>query len=409
MEKTIYKRAIIDEILPYLDKDDILVLLGARQVGKTHILYYLRNYLTNKGEKTFYIDLEDARFVSALDAGVDSFLTLLREQGLAGYLLPKNKKKIFVFIDEIQYLAEPSSFLKLVHDHQLQIKLIVSGSSSFEIKNKFKNSLVGRTLQWEIFNLSFAEFLNFRGVVGDVFLAKSDIKIAEFKEYYQEFALYGGYPKIALTSATVEKEKYLQQIIDTYIKKDIRDLAAIKEVTKFNKLLEALASQSGSLLNSRELSLTCGLALPTVANYLFLLENTYIIKLVTPYSGNKRSELFKTPKIFFYDSGLAQMLWLKSVPKKIIGSILETSVFAELVKKYGKDQVHYWRTTDKKEIDFILSRKNKLVPIEVKTNFQSYKKHAMESFMAKYKIKDYKVAALEGLKNDNHYFYPWEL
>jgi len=329
----IYERVVIEEIKKYLDSEEIIVLHGARQVGKTSILYYLENYLKEAGKITHYIDLEDSRYVKILDAGTKEFINYLREEGVVDNSKRPGKNKIFVFIDEIQYLKNPSSFLKLIADHNKDIKLIVSGSSSFNIKKKFKDSLVGRTVDFEIFNLSFKEFLLFKGYYFDKKKIFTEKKNSELKQLFTEYVLYGGYPKIVLTNEIYKKEKYLQQIIDTYIKKDVRDLAEIKDVSKFNKLLEALASQSGNLLNVTELSNTCNIAKQTVEKYLFLLENTYILKLVRPYSKNIRSELFKIAKIYFYDTGLMQMLWLKGLQKEIIGNVFETAVFAELIKK----------------------------------------------------------------------------
>ena len=103
------------------------------------------------------------------------------------------------------------------------------------------------------------------------------------------------------------------------------------------------------------------------------LENTYIIKLVKPYHSNLRSELFKTPKIYFYDSGLLQMLQLKTIPRAIMGKVFETAVFSELVKRCGKDRIFDWRTKDKKEIDFILRQKDTILPVEVKYFFSIFK------------------------------------
>ena len=156
----IYKRKIIEDILKFIDLEEIIVLHGARQVGKTHILLWLQEFLKNQKKDVYYIDLEDSRYKRILNDGVDEFVNHLREEGHA----PDNNKKIFVFIDEIQYLDSPSEFLKLMADHHKNIKLIVSGSSSFAIKSKFKDSLVGRTINFEIANLSFEEFLLFRGI-----------------------------------------------------------------------------------------------------------------------------------------------------------------------------------------------------------------------------------------------------
>ncbi|MDD5090477.1 MAG: ATP-binding protein, partial [Candidatus Wallbacteria bacterium] len=289
MRKTIYTRLVIDKINQYLDTDDVIVLHGARQVGKTSIMLYLADNLKKNGGQVHFIDLEDSRYVRILDAGVQDFMHHIEEEGL------NLKKRVCVFIDEIQYLANPSSFIKLVADHHKNIKLIVSGSSSFGIRNKFKDSLAGRTVEFEIFNLCFEEFLSFKEYphTRKSLLNPSEKKLDELKKLFREYVLYGGYPKVVLTPSASAKEKYLQQIIDTYLKKDIRDLAAIRDIGKFNKLLEALAAQSGQLLNVTELANTCRIARQTVENYLTILEHTYVIRLIRPFYRNLRSELSK--------------------------------------------------------------------------------------------------------------------
>jgi len=404
--ETIYKRIVIDEIDKYLNTDDIIVLHGARQVGKTSILYYLRDQLKKRGEVTYFIDLEDSRFVKILDRGVEEFRKHLEEENIK---TEGKKKKAFVFIDEIQYLSNPSAFLKLVADHHKDIKLIISGSSSFAIKTKFKDSLVGRTVNFEIFNLSFREFLLFNQYAFEDGKAYTRKKIDELIIKFKEFVLYGGYPGIVLTPEVERKEKYLQQIVDTYVKKDIRDLASVKDIDKFNKLLETLAAQSGQLLNVAELSNTTRISKQTIEKYLFIMENTYLIKLVRPFSSNIRSELFKLPKIFFYDSGLMQMLWLKGLQKELIGNVFETGVFAELVKKYTRNSVFYWRTKDKREIDFVLKIKNIATPVEVKLNFEQFNPSAIKYFNNRYHLNQYKVVGLYGTPKNEFHVYPWDV
>jgi predicted AAA+ superfamily ATPase len=400
----LYKRKIADEILKFIKLEEIIVLHGARQVGKTHILLWLQEYLKNLKEDVYYIDLEDSRYKKLLDLGVGEFITHLKEEGH----IPQDGKRVFVFIDEIQYLKNPSEFLKLIADHHRNIKLIVSGSSSFEIRSKFKDSLVGRTINFEIFNLSFEEYLMFKKYYykqGDKITEK---KQGELELMYREYVLFGGYPKVVLIDEVEMKEKRLQQIIDTYIKKDIKELANIDNVESFNKLLEILASQSGQMINTRELSNTCDLSAPTIEKYLFILEQIYIIKLVRPYSGNVRSEISKMPKVFFYDTGLMQMLWLKSLQKEIIGNVFETSVFCELVKKYGRENIYYWRTKDRREIDFILKDKNALIPIEVKINFNKANLSAIKYFLENYKVDKYQIIGIDGYEQKDGWIYPWE-
>jgi hypothetical protein len=401
----IYKRKIIDEILTFIDLEEIIVLHGARQVGKTHILLWLQNYLEDKKENTYFIDLEDSRFKKILDLGIDEFINHLKEEGV----YPKDEKKVYIFIDEIQYLENPSNFLKLIADHCKNIKLIVSGSSSFEIKNKFKDSLVGRTINFEIFNLSFEEFLLFKGYNYNQNQVFTEKKIEELKMLYKEFVLFGAYPKIALIDEIKVKEKRLQQIIDTYIKKDIKELANIDNIESFNRLIEILASQSGQIINVKELSDTCNLSVPTIEKYLFILEQTYIIKLVKPYNKNIRSELVKAPKVFFYDSGLMQMLIFKSLTKEIIGNVFETNIFSELIKKYKSGNIYYWRTKDKKEIDFIIKDKNNIIPVEVKLNFARADFSTINYFLKEYNLYKNFIIALDGNKDKKTYIYPWEI
>jgi len=414
METTLFRRTVLDEMARYLRTDDVIVLHGARQVGKTSILMVLQRELLAQGERTIYLDLEDSRLVAVLDRGVEEFLRLLQEEGVDLDAARLASNKVFVLIDEIQYLANPSSFMKLVADHHRYLKLIVSGSSSFAMKSKFRDSLVGRTVDFEIYPLSFRELLHFRGVPFTPSAAFTEKKTLELQALYAEYALYGGYPKIVLTPDLAMKERYLQQIIDTYVRKDIRDLAEIRDVAKFNRLLEVLASQSGNLLNVAELSNTCALARPTIERYLFLLERTYIIRLVRPFSRNLRTEISKMPKIFLCDTGLMQMLWLKRLQREVLGPVFETSIYAELLKRYAADQIGYWRTTDKKEIDLILRLPIGPLPVEAKLSFPHATPAAIRSFLESGgemmgTATDYRVVALYGKPAGQCMIYPWQL
>ncbi len=399
----IYRRDISGEIEKYLGSDNIIVLHGSRQVGKTYLLYALSQKLQKEKKQVLFLDLEDARLVEILDKGVDSFLDYLRGEGI-GF-----SQKSYIFIDEIQYLSNPSSFLKLIADHQKQIQLIVSGSSSFAIRKKFSDSLVGRTVNFEIYNLSFSELLRFKKIEIDLEKLSSPVHLEKARAAYQEYLLYGGYPKVVLENSLEKKEKYLLQIVQTYIERDIRDLAGIKNLKKFNQLLRLLASQSGQLLNIASLAAVSGLARETVENYLFILENTYIIKLLPVFSRSAKVEVVKAPKIFFYDTGLMQILWLRNLTGNILGGMFETGLFAQLVKKYGADKLYFWRTKNQTEVDFILEDKGRLVPFEAKLSFRNAKNGALSSFQNRYQSADGKIVGLFGQKTKNHHFFPWEI
>lgn len=390
MPELILKRKIYKKIIPYLHTHDIIVIHGARQTGKTTLLKLIMEDLPPGN--FYYIDLEDSKFLALCEEGIESILLFLRQEGSL-----KNQEQFYLLIDEIQYLNNPSSFLKLTHDHHPNIKLIVSGSSSFDIKKKFKDSLVGRTVNFELYPLDFEEFLLFKNITIDLHIKiTTPILMEELKRLYREYIIFGGYPKITLTDSRDMREKYLQQLIDTYVKKDISDLGQIKDILKFNKLLRVLAAQCGQLLNVTELSNTAQLARQTIEQYLFILENTYIVKLLNPFSKNLRSELFKTPKIFFYDTGLVHLLWLKSLPEEITGNVFENSVFSELVKNINPENIYYWRTQDKKEIDFVIEERYGLVPMEVKINAAALNYTALKYFSSQYEPKQAFCISLEG-------------
>lgn len=269
--------------------------------------------------------------------------------------------------------------------------------------------MVGRTVNFEVYPLNFSEFLRFKGLTYNLQQKLTPVHQQKLISFYKEYINFGGYPKVVLEDSIEKKEKYLQQIIDTYIKKDIRDLANIKDIQKFNNLLKILASQSGQLLNIRQLSSSCNLSVPTVENYLFILENTYIIKKLPPFSSSAKVEIVKSPKVFFFDTGLMQMLWLKNLERGLWGAVLETSVFGELAKKYTADNLHFWRSKGGNEIDFILKTKEGILPIEVKRNFGHFVKKSMDFFLNKYRLSNYRVTALDGQKTSANFIYPWEL
>lgn len=399
----LYKRDVFDMVKPYLGDETVLVLIGARQVGKTHILRYIQKYLEENKKKTIYYDLEYPDLLITLNRGVDSFILDL---GTKGY---KNDEEIFVFIDEIQYLDNPSSFIKIVADHYKNIHLIVSGSSTFDIKTKFNDSLAGRFLSFEVYPLSFREFLKFKESEYVNIDNLTESGVLRIITLYYEFLKYGGYPKIVLEKDDEKKKLHLIQLVDTYVRKDIRDLADITDIPKFNSMLKILAYQSGQILNVSALSRETGISQITLNKYLTILEETFVIKLVTPYSKSPSVEISKNPKVFFYDSGLLSILWLNNFQETVIGSVFETNVFGELVKKYGRKKINFWRTKTGQEVDFVVEKDNlELYPIEVKTNFGKFEQRAMNSFVKRYKAKSWAVVSIAGEKRDKNYLYPWE-
>ncbi len=408
-------RKIIPKIINFIDDKEIIVLHGPRQAGKTSVLNYLiDNYLKAKGEDNiFYFDLEDFALLELCNDEVDGVIDYLKAKGV------DFSSKIYLLIDEVQYLRNPSSFLKLFHDrYNYKVKLIVSGSSSFLIRRKFKDSLVGRIIDFELFPLDFEEFLEFKEKKIELTLRMPSVIENELRNLYEEFVLFGGYPAIVLEDSIQKKEIKLKQIINTYIKRDIKDLVEIREPDKFNNLLRLLSSQVASLLNITELSNTLRLAKKTVEDYIFLLENTYIIKRVRPFYRNIRSELTKMSKIFFEDTGLMNILVNKSFSMKMTWELLENSIYSQLRKNIEVEHLYFWRTNTNQEIDFVVdcitrNREARLVPIEVKSHFLNRYTTHLRYFKNNYDIKKGYFCCLvkdENCRcNDIEVIYPWQI
>lgn len=405
----IYPRKITGQIEKALRIPEIIVIHGARQTGKTTLLGILMEKLRQKHESKniVYFDLEDFELLELCDKGVPSTVEHLKAIGC------DFQKKIFLFIDEIQYLQNPSSFLKYFFDHwKGKIKLVVSGSSSFAIKSKFKDSLVGRTIDFELFGPDFEEFLTFKELSFDL-ATKDELAVNELKKLFQEFIFYGSYPRIILEKSLETKEALLKQIINTYLRKDIKDLANITDINKFNKLLRVLAGQSGKLLNVLELANTVGIARPTLDNYLAILESTYVIKIINPFSRNLRTELTKMPKIYFEDLGIKTILERGGFARKIEGENLETAVFSLLRKKFNVESIHFWRTVQKEEIDFIVENQNRILAYEVKINCRDKDRLLLNKFKKLYpKVKTHLVGFgfVDKQKTKAlNFIYPWQL
>ena len=387
-------RQILPKIIPYLEAENIVLLTGARQTGKTSLLYLLIKHLWNKGvppSQIAYFDLENIYEFSLLQNLKDfnDFRQVLKDKGV------DSRKKVFVFIDEIQHLGNPSSFLKYLHDHyKPKLKFIVTGSSSLEIKKKFTDRLTGRIYRFLIKPLNFREFLEFKNekelakvlsIFNLHFWISAKHPEDDFKkinasdrrrlnELLKEYLLFGGYPAVSLEGNPLIKQKGLQEIYSLYIRRDIKDIGEIDDVSGYNNLVSLLCFQIGNLVKDQELSLASGLSRPTVKKYLFLLENTYVLKLVLPFFTNKRTEITKIPKVYFEDVGLRNGAINNFNPlnqRADRGAILENFVFSQLSK--GDDfsqKIRFWRSQAKNEVDFIWQENiNEPYPIEVKLNY----------------------------------------
>jgi len=384
MVKKLIKRHIFSDLIKDLDKKEVTLIVGPRQAGKTFLMNLLVDYLKEKGEQTLFLSLD-------FDADKKYFVS--QENLLAKLDLELGNKKGFVFIDEIQRKTDAGLFLKGIYDRNLPYKFIVSGSGSLELKEKIHESLAGRKMIFEMRPVSFFEFADFKtdyryeNELGKFFEVEEDKTLRLFEEYLN----FGGYPAVILAETALEKTRVIDEIYKSYISRDISLFLKINKPDAFESLIKVLAGQIGGVLNYSEISATLGISLATVKNYLYYLENTFILKLLTPFFKNVRKEMTKSPSVYFYDPGIrnyALGAFGNLGRPDDLGFLFQNFVWSELNERirYSNIKLNYWRTKDKAEVDFVLSAADRIIPIEAK--YQKFDQPILErslrSFIDKY-------------------------
>lgn len=375
------KRLIYQSLWNHLEKKQITLLQGARQTGKTTLLEQIHGDLEKKGLQSSFISLEDKELLTSINQ---------RPQNLFKYIEPLTpNKRQYIFIDEIQYLDDPSNFLKLLYDlYQNKVKLIVSSSSGFYIDKKFKDSLAGRKKIFNLPTMGFKEFIHFKGnkkyvdyVHGD-FLPK--LYLADLQNLLAEYLLYGGYPEVVTEPSLIGKKEILKEIADSYVKKDAIE-AFLQYPNAYMNILEIISGQIGSLLNFNTLSKTLQISLETVASYLHVMQKSFHISLVKPFYKGTITELRKMKKVYFQDLGLRNYFCNNFNPillREDRGNLLENYVFRLFADHYDTDlDIKYWRTQKKQEVDFIIQEKH---AYEVKFSEDLYKSYKYRFFQNKY-------------------------
>lgn len=358
------KRILFEELKDHLGQKEITLIIGPRQAGKTTLMFLLKEYLEKRREKTVFFNL---------DIEADKRFFISQEQLLRKIELEIGKNRGFVFVDEIQRRENAGVFLKGIYDMNLPYKFIVSGSGSVELKEKIHESLAGRKRIFELFTLNFEEFVNFR--TGYKYEAKLDefveIDTEKIIELLGEYLNFGGYPRVVLEETLKEKQKVIDEIYQSYLEKDITYLLAVVKTEAFGHLVRLMAAQVGNLVNVSELSSTLGISVKTVKHYLWYLEKTFIIHKISPFFKNIRKEISKSPVFYFGDLGLrnyAMGEFGNASVSPSTGFLFQNFVFNIIRQKmsYTPTAVHFWRTKDRAEVDFILDLGAKIIPIEVK-------------------------------------------
>lgn len=345
------ERQIYSELENHLSKRQITVLTGLRRTGKTTLIKKLLEDSDYK--QKIYFDLEriDNRELFS-EKNYENIISALTSRGI------DFSQRTLMAIDEGQHLPAIPSVIKYLYDNY-NIKFLITGSSSYYIKNLFGESLAGRKKVFVLNTLSFTEFLRFKEVsfipskkFGRKFISS---EYERLKNFYEEYIRYGGFPEVALTVKVADKKDILSDILSSYLNIDIKTVSEIRDQKNLHLLLKMLASRAGTRLDYSKLSSLTGISRPSVYNYLDLLEHTFVLTRVPVLAKNPDREIVKAPKVFINDNGL-----LNQLAEVSSGVQFENAVFNQL--KF-RGELHYYSLKTGKEIDFIIDKE---IAVEVK-------------------------------------------
>ena len=265
-----YPRLILPQLEKELETSEITVITGMRQVGKTTLLDHLFSLIDSSNKVK--LDLENPLNRKVFEEeNYDAIWNNLAAFGI------NNRIKAYIFLDEIQHLSSIGSVVKYLSDH-FEVKFVLTGSSSYYLKNLFPESMAGRKLIFEVYPLTFSEFLTFKGVVqkkpsyfaGKV-ASKNRILYSKLIPFYQEYLEYGGFPKIVLQENPERKKTLLSEIFTSYYERDVKSLSDFKDTAKLRDLILLLIPRIGSRIEVTKLSASLGLYRETIYSYLSFL------------------------------------------------------------------------------------------------------------------------------------------
>jgi len=326
-----YIRTIYDSFLANIDKKPIIILYGARQVGKTTFVEgFIKNY-----KNPLFLQGDDPRDIMRLE----------NRSGTELVSLVGNHD--IVVIDEAQQIKNIGTTLKLMADKHVSVRIIATGSSSFELANRLSEPLTGRNRTFTLFPLSLQELVN----AYDKRTIENNII---------EYMTFGTYPEVVVAQSIEEKKKILTSLATDYLFKDVFQFAPVKHSFVFEKIVQLLALRVGSEISYTEIAKEVGISRDTLYNYVTMLEQAFIIFRLTPLYTNKTKEINKNHKIYFYDTGIRNAVLRAFDPLDLRndkGAIFENFFIAEKIKERAYQdrytEIHFWRTRSGTEIDFI--------------------------------------------------------
>jgi hypothetical protein len=334
-----------NDLNPFLKANQALIIYGPRRVGKTTLLENFIKHTTLK----YKLDSGDNIRIQEL-LGSQDFPRIL--EYAQGYEL--------IVLDEAQYIPNIGMGIKILVDQVPNLKVIATGSSSFDLANQIGEPLTGRKTTLTLYPIAQLELL-------------AEHNSYALKEKLEEYLIFGSYPQVLTAKTKEEKMRILEELVNLYIFKDILALQKLKGSKTLLDLLKLIAFQVGNEVSLNELATSLAIDVKTVGRYMDLLEKAFIVFRLNAFSRNLRSEVVSKSKYFFFDNGIrnaviSQFNGLDS--RNDIGSLWENFLMIERVKKRAYKHIHgysyFWRTYEQKEIDLIEEREGKLFPYEFK-------------------------------------------
>ena len=381
----IFPRTVFNDIKPYLQSSEAVILTGMRRTGKTTILNFIQEQIVSKNK--LFLDLENP-----LNRKYFEEEDYERIKSALEFLGINFKKRAFVFLDEIHHVKKLPSVVKYFIDHY-KVKFFLTGSASFYLKNLFTESLAGRKVIFEVFPLTFHEFISFKQAKFKIPKDSAAITKSVFDtidRLYDEYLLYGGFPEVVLKDTAQAKAKALEDIFTSFFQLEVLQLGDFRRNEVIRDLMLLLMQNTGSKTDIQKLSSDLKISRPTIYDYIAFLEGTYFIKTIRPFSKGRSTEVRKTPKVYLCDTGLANHF-----ARLDAGHIFENSVFQNLRMK---GEINYYQKKSGVEIDFILDQKT---AFEVKINPREAEIRRMKELSARIGLKDFKMISKNYSKLEN--------
>ena len=341
------KRAIFDKFLHKLAPNKVLILLGARRTGKT---VFISQIIEKLNDPCLLLNGED---ITTID--------ILRNRSIENYKKLLHNKKVLI-IDEAQKVPEIGNILKLIVDEIKGIKIIATGSSTFDLSNKLGEPLTGRKVSFHLYPFAQMEFAPLENLI-------------QTKDRLEDRMIFGNYPELEHYITREEKTEYLKEIVSSYLLKDILVFEGIRNSSKLFDLLRLVAFQIGKEVSYNELGNKLQMSKNTIERYLDLLSKVFIIYKLQGFSRNMRNEVTKTCKWYFYDNGIRNTLIANHNPLNLrndVGELWENYLFSERIKYHDYTGMlvnkYFWRTYQQQEIDWIEERGGRLYAYELKWN-----------------------------------------